>query len=99
MSDHMQELTHKVVSTLKNLTVEKQRRVLTLLKLKLSDVTVQLEGPAFLTSPRHAWILPEEDFQRVPQLRAPMQDQQRVAPSAEQRVGTTPDTVTLQGLH
>ncbi len=97
-SDHMQELTNEVVSTLKNMTAEKQRRVLTLFKLKLSGTTVQPEGPAFLTSPCHAWILPEEDFQRVPQLRVPTQDQQRVTPSAEQRVGTTPDTATLQGL-
>jgi len=97
-NDHMKELTHKVVSMLKNMTEEKQRCVLTLFKSKLADMTVQPKGPAFLTSPCHAWILPEEDFQRVPQLRVPMQDQQREAPSAEQRVGTTPDTTTLQGL-
>jgi len=94
----MQELTNKVVSTLKNMTAEKQQRVLTLFKSKLSYATVQPEGPAFLTSPCHAWILSEKDFQRVPQLRVPTQNQQRVAPSAEQRVGTTPDTATLQGL-
>ena len=97
-SEPMKELTNKVVSTVKNMTAEKQRRVLTLLKSKLSDAMVQHEGPAFLTSPCHAWILPEDDVQRVPQLRVPMQDQQRVAPSAEQRVGTTLEITTMQGL-
>jgi hypothetical protein len=56
------------------------------------------EGPAFLSSPCHAWILPEDDFQRVPQLRTPSQEQQRVASSAEQRVGTTPDITAIQDL-
>ena len=53
-NDHVQELTNKVVSTLKNMTEEKQQRVLTLVKLKLSDAMVQPEGQAFLTSPYHA---------------------------------------------
>ena len=84
---------------LKHMTAEKQRRILTLFKSKLSDATVQPDGPAFLTSPCHAWILPEEDFQRVvPQLQVPTQDQQRVAPSAEQRVGTTPEITPVQDL-
>jgi len=39
-NDHMKELMHKVVSTLKNMTGEKQRRVLTLFKSKLADATV-----------------------------------------------------------
>ncbi len=94
----MKELTNEVVPTLKNMTAEKQRRVLTLFKSKFSEATVQHEGPAFLTSPCHTWILPEEEFQCVPQLRVPMQDQQRVAPSAEQRVGTTLEITTLQDL-
>jgi len=97
-SEHMKELTNKVVSTLKNMTAEKQRRVLTLLKSKLSDAMVQHEGPAFLMSPCHTWILPEDDVQRVPQLRVLTQDQQRVAPSAEQRVGSTPEIPTLHDL-
>ena len=97
-NDHMKELTNEVVSTLKNMTAEKQRCVLTLFKSKLSNTTVQHERPAFLTSPCHAWILPEEDFQCVPQLRVPMQDQQRVATSAEQRVGTTWEITTMQDL-
>jgi len=97
-NDYMKELMNKVVSTLKNVTAEKQRRVLTLFKLKLSDATVHPEGPAFLKSPCHAWLLPVKDLQRVPQVRAPTQGQQRVAPSAEQRVGTTPKTTTFQDL-
>jgi hypothetical protein len=96
--DHMQELTNKVVLTLKNMTPEKQRRVLTLFQAKLADTTVHPEGPAFLSSPCHAWILPEDDFQRVPQLRTPAQEQQRVAPSAKQRVGTTTDIPAIQDL-
>ena len=96
--DHMQELTNEVVSTLKNMTAEKQRRVLTLFKSKLSDATNEHEGPAFLTSPCHAWILPEDDLQRMPQLRVPTQDQQRVALSTEQRVGITPEIPSLQDL-
>ena len=80
------------------MTPEKQRRVLTLFQAKLADTTVHPEGPAFISSPCHALILPEDDFQRVPQIRTPMQEQQRVAPSAEQRVGTTPDIMALQDL-
>jgi hypothetical protein len=65
----MKELTIKVVSTLKNMTPEKQRHVLRLFQAKLANTTIRPEGPAFLSSPCHAWILPEEDLQRVPQLR------------------------------
>jgi hypothetical protein len=97
-SDHMQELTNEVVSTLKNMTPEKQRRVLMLFQAKLANTSVHPGGPAFLMSPCHAWILPEEDIQRVPQPRTPTQDQQRVAPSAEQRVGTTPDITVFHDL-
>jgi len=94
----MQELTNEVVSTLKNMTPNKQRRVLTLFQAKLADATTRPEGPVFLSSPCHAWILPEDDFQRVPKQRTPTQEQQRVAPSAEQRVGTTPDIPEIQDL-
>jgi hypothetical protein len=80
------------------MTPEKQRRVLSLFQAKLADTTTRPEGPAFLSSPCHAWILPEDDFQQVPQLRAPTQDQQRVAPSTEQRMGTTPDITAVQDL-
>ena len=46
-NDHMKELMRKVVSTLKNMTGEKQRRVLTLFKSKLADEAVQPEGRRF----------------------------------------------------
>ena len=55
-NDHTKELTNEVVSTLKNMTAEKQQRVLTLFKSKLSNATVHPEGPAFLKSPCHAWL-------------------------------------------
>jgi hypothetical protein len=94
----MQELTSEVVSTLRNMTPEKQRRVFTLFQEKLANTAVQPEGPAFLSSPCHTWILPEEDLQQVPQLRTPTQDQEWVALSAEQKVGPTPDITTIQDL-
>ena len=97
-SDYMQELMNKVVSTFKTMTPEEQQRVLMLFQAKLADTAVRPEGPAFLLSPCHVWILPEEDIQRVPQLRTPTQDQQRVAPSAEQRMGTTHDITAIQDL-
>jgi hypothetical protein len=84
--DHLQELTNKMVSTSGAMTAKKQWHVLTLVQARLSDETICPGGPAFLTSSCHAWILPEEDFQRVPQAVAPTWDQQRVIPSIEQRV-------------
>jgi len=80
------------------MTAEKQRRVLTLVRAKLMDETLCPGGPAFLTSPCHKWILPEDDYQRVPQPWTPMQDQQRMAHSDEQRVGPTPTITTLDDL-
>ena len=88
--DPLHELTSKVVSTLKNMTAEKQRRVIMLFRSKFLDETICPGGPASLTSPCHAWILPDNDFQRVPQPRTLTQDQQRVAQSDEQRVGRQP---------
>ena len=97
-SDHIQELMNKVVSTFKNMTPKKKRRVLMAFQAKLMDTTIHPEGPAFLSSPCHAWILPEDDFQCVPKLRTPTQEQQRVASSAEQWVGTTPDITAIQDI-
>ena len=57
--DHLHVLTSEVVSTLKNMTAEKQRRVLMMFRSKLSDETICPGGPAFLTSTCHAWILPQ----------------------------------------
>ena len=75
---------------LKNMSAEKQWRVLTLFWLKSSDKTICPGGLAFLTSPCHTWILPDNKFPRVLQPRTPMQDQQRVAQSDEQRMNPTP---------
>jgi hypothetical protein len=61
--DHLQELMNKVVSTLSTMTADKQRCVLTLFHAKLSDKMICPNGPAFLTNPCHAWILPEDDYQ------------------------------------
>jgi hypothetical protein len=88
--DPLHELTSKVVLTLKNMMAEKQRCVITLFRSKLSDETIRPGGTASLTSPCHTWILPDNNFQQVPQPRTPTQDQQRVAQSNEQRVGPTP---------
>ena len=63
INDQKKELMNEVVSTLKNMTAEKQQRVLTLFILKLSDAMVLPEGPAFLKSPCHAWLLPVKDLQ------------------------------------
>jgi hypothetical protein len=79
--DHLHELTNKVVSTLNTMTADKQQRALTMFREKLSDETIYPSGPAFLTNPCHAWILPEDDYQQEPQAAAPTQDQQRMVPS------------------
>jgi hypothetical protein len=96
--DHLQELTNKMVSTLGAMTAKKKRRVLTLVRAKLSDKTICPGGPAFLTSLCHAWILPEDDFQQVPQAVAPMRDQQRVIPSGEQRVVPPHKIISIEDL-
>jgi hypothetical protein len=93
--DHLQELMNKVVSTM---TADKQQRVLTLFHAKLSDEMICPNGPAFLTNPCHAWILPEEDYQREPQTAAPTQDQQRMVPSKQQRVSPTPEMISIEDL-
>ncbi len=61
--DHLHKLTNKVVSTLNTMTADKQRRVLTMFLQKISDETICPSGPAFLTNPCYAWILPEDDYQ------------------------------------
>ncbi len=61
--DHLQELTNKMVSRLGAMTAKKQGRVLMFVQAKLSDETICPGRPAFLTSPCHAWILPEDNFQ------------------------------------
>jgi hypothetical protein len=96
--DHLQELTNQMVSTLGAMTSAKQQRVLTLVRRKLSDKAICPGGPAFLTSPCHAWILPEGNEQQVPQAVAPMQDQQRVVTSGEQRVDPTHKIILIEDL-
>jgi hypothetical protein len=96
--DHLQELTNEMVSTLGAMTPAKQRRVLTLVRRKLSDEVICPGGPTFLTSPCHAWILPEGNEQQMPQAVAPMRDQQRVVTSGEQRVGPTHEIISIEDL-
>jgi hypothetical protein len=69
-----------------------------LVQRKLSKKAICPGGPAFLTSPCHAWILPEGDEQQVPQAVALMQDQQRVVTSREQRVGPTHEIILIEDL-
>ncbi len=64
--DHLQELTNKMASTLGAVMAKKQQRVLTLVQAKLSDETICPGGPTFLTSPCHAWILPETTSNECP---------------------------------
>jgi hypothetical protein len=71
------------------LTATKQRQVLTEVRAKLADDALHPSGPAFLTSPCHAWMLPDNDHQRAPQ-EAHTPVLQRVAPETQQRVGPTP---------
>jgi hypothetical protein len=96
--DHLQELTNEMVSTLGAMTPVIQRHLLNLVQKKLSDEGICPGGPTFLMSPCHAWILPEGNEQQVPQAVAPMQDQQRVVTSGEQRVGPTHEIILIKDL-
>jgi hypothetical protein len=96
--DHLQELTNKMVSTLGAMTPAKQQRIRTLVQRKLLDKVICPGGPAFLTSLCHAWILPEGNEQQMPQAVAPMQDQQRVVTSGEQRVGPNHKIILIKDL-
>jgi hypothetical protein len=78
-----------MITTLTKLTATKQRQVLTEVCAKLADDALRPCGPAFLTSPCHAWMLPDDDHQHVPQ-EVHMPVLQRVAPETQQRVGPTP---------
>jgi hypothetical protein len=80
------------------MTADKQQCVLTMFREKLLDETICPSGPAFLTNPFHAWILPEDDSQQEPQAAAPTQDQQRMVPSEQQRVGPTPEMIAIEDL-
>jgi hypothetical protein len=96
--DQLKELTQEVVSTLTKLSANEQRRVLIEVGAKLADDLLRPSGPAFLTSPCHAWILPNNDHQRAPQEVAPTHVPQRVAPEGQQRVGPTPEVTPAEIL-
>jgi hypothetical protein len=92
------KIDERKVSTLGAMIAAKQQRILTLVQRKLSDKVICPDGPTFLTSPCHAWILPEGNEQQVPRAVAPMQDQQRVVTSGEQRVGPTHKIILIENL-
>jgi hypothetical protein len=72
-----------------------QRRVVTEVRAKLADDSLPPCGPAFLTSPCHAWMLPNDDHQRAPQGAAPTHVP---APEGQQRVGPTPEVTPADSL-
>jgi hypothetical protein len=77
--DQLKVVTEEMITTLTKLTATKQWQILTEVHAKLADDALQPCGPAFLTSPCHAWMLPDDDHQRAPQ-EAHMPVLQRVAP-------------------
>ncbi len=72
-----------------------QRRVLTEVHAKLADDSLHPCGPAFLTSPCHAWMLPNNNHQRAPQEAALTHVP---APEGQQRVGPTPEVTRAESL-
>jgi hypothetical protein len=93
--DQLQEVTKEMISTLTKMPANEQRRVLTEVHAKLADDSLHPCGLAFLTSPCHAWMLPNNDHQRAPQEAAPT----RVpAPEGQQRVGPTPEVTPADSL-
>jgi hypothetical protein len=78
-----------MITTLTKLTATKQWQVLMEVRAKLADDALCPCGPAFLTNPCHAWMLPDDDHQRAPQ-EAHTPVLQRGAPETQQRVGPTP---------
>jgi hypothetical protein len=87
--DQLKVVTKEMITTLTKLTATKQWQVLTEVRAKLADDVLHPNGPAFLTSPYHAWMLPDNDHQRAPQ-EAHKPVFQRVAPETQQRGGPTP---------
>ncbi len=96
--DQLQEVTKEMISTLTKMSANEQRRVLTEVRAKLADDSLCPCGPAFLTSPCHAWMLPNYDHQRAPQEAAPTHVPQRAAPEGQQRVGPTPEVTPAESL-
>jgi hypothetical protein len=61
--DQLQAMTEEMITTLTKLMATKQRQILTEVRAKLADDALQPCGPAFLTSPCHAWMLPDNNHQ------------------------------------
>jgi hypothetical protein len=96
--DQLQEVTKEMISTLTTMSANEQQRVLTEVRAKLADDSLRPCGPAFLTSPCHAWMLPNDNHQCAPQEAAPMHVPQRAAPEGQQRVGPTPEVTPAESL-
>jgi hypothetical protein len=84
-----------MISTLTKMPANEQRRVLTEVHAKLANDSLRPCGLAFLTSPCHAWMLPNNDHQRAPQEAAPTCVP---APEGQQRVGLTPEVTPADSL-
>jgi hypothetical protein len=63
--EHLQEVTDKLVTTLKELPIPKLSGVLADIKSRLAIDTPQASKRT-LTSHTHEWLLPPGDLQRVP---------------------------------
>jgi hypothetical protein len=85
----------RMISTLTKMPANEQRRVLTEVRAKLADDSLRPCGPAFLTSPCHAWMLPNNNHQRAPQEAAPTHVP---APEGQQRVNPTPEVTPADSL-
>ncbi len=80
---------------LTKMLANEQRRVLTEVREKLTDDSLHPCGPAFLTSPCHAWVQPNNNHQRAPQEVAPTHVP---APEGQQRVRPTPEVTPTDSL-
>jgi hypothetical protein len=96
--DQLQEVTKEMISTLTKMPANEQRRVLTEVHAKLADDSLRPCGLAFLTSPCHAWMLPNNNHQRAPQEAAPTYVPQTAAPEGQQRVSPTPEVTPAESL-
>ncbi len=93
--DQLQEVTTEMISTVTKMPANEQRRVLTEVRAKLADDSLCPCGPAFLTSPCHAWMLPNNDHQCAPQEAAPTHVP---ALEGQHRVGPTPEVTPAESL-
>jgi hypothetical protein len=72
---HLQEAIDKLVTTIKEMNLDKQTHVLTFIRQK-SATSLPMDDHRRLTSPLHEWILPPRNPQRVTRIPTP---EQRVA--------------------